>query len=283
LDTIRTGRELDRANLRLRNEIEEHRATEARLHKTQKLEAIGQLTAGVAHDFNNLLMSIGANAEFLARSLSSSGEHVKYLASIVRVTEKGGRLTRQLLAFSRKEILQPQHADINAIIHSNDNLITRTLGGTIRVEFRLAENLWMTFIDPDQMLQVVLNLVINAKDAMQAGGLLTISTMNIARNTPGGPDDLNEEEYVMLAVADTGRGMSAEILDHAFEPFFTTKPIGQGSGLGLSQVHGIVQQSGGVTTIQSQLGRGTVVTIYLPRAAPTNDRERDTLTMALEP
>ena len=228
-------------------------------------------------------MSIGANAEFLARSLSSSGEHVKYLASIVRVTEKGGRLTRQLLAFSRKEILQPQHADINAIIHSNDNLITRTLGGTIRVEFRLAENLWMTFIDPDQMLQVVLNLVINAKDAMQAGGLLTISTMNIARNTPGGPDDLNEEEYVMLAVADTGRGMSAEILDHAFEPFFTTKPIGQGSGLGLSQVHGIVQQSGGVTTIQSQLGRGTVVTIYLPRAAPTNDRERDTLTMALEP
>ena len=265
LDTIRTGRQLDVANLRLRNEVEEHRATEARLRQAQKLEAIGQLTAGVAHDFNNLLMSIGANAEFLIRNLSPSGGHVKHLASILRVTEKGGRLTRQLLAFARKEILQPQYIDINSIIRSNDNFIARTLGGTIRVEFRLAENLWETFIDPDQITQVVLNLIINAKDAMQSGGILTICTMNIAQNAPGRPHDLTAEEYVLLAVADTGTGMAEEILDHAFEPFFTTKPIGQGSGLGLSQVHGIVQQSGGITTIQSELGCGTVVTIYLPR------------------
>jgi signal transduction histidine kinase len=273
LDAFRLSRELDSVNRSLRNEIEEHHTTEARLRQAQKLEAIGQLTAGIAHDFNNLLMSIGGNAEFLLRRLGPGKDPAKRLISILRATEKGGRLTHQMLAFARKQTLQPQHASLNDIILAMDNLITSSLADSIVLELDLATDLWQTFVDQGQMTQVILNLVINAKDAMPSGGKLTIHTENVARNAVDWPHGLPSDRYVLLAINDTGTGMSDEVLSQAFDPFFTTKPVGAGSGLGLSQVHGIVQQSGGITTIRSLVGRGTTVSIYLPKAGPAEVHE----------
>ena len=277
LNSIKLSRELDNANRSLRDEIEEHRTTEAQLRQAQKLEAVGQLTAGIAHDFNNLLMSISGHAEFLIRGPGAGKDQVARVASILRATEKGGRLTQQLLAFARKQVLYLRRASLNDIIEEMDDLITSGLADSIVVEFSLAADLWHTYVDQNQMTQALLNLVINAIDAIPEGGRLTIHTENVARQAAGRPRELPPEDCVMLTVSDTGTGMSDTVLSHAFEPFFTTKEIGQGSGLGLSQVHGIVQQSGGVTTIQSQAGRGTTVSIYLPRFRGTSDPKAQTV------
>ena len=213
-----------------------------RLRQAQTMAAIGRLTAGVAHDFNNLLMSISGNAE-MARS--QSGEQpalTQRLAAILKVADRGASLVRQLLAFSRKQDLAPVLVDLNQVVRGIIDLLRATLGDRIKVSTKLSPGLWPALIDPAQIEHVILNLAINARDAMPAGGTLTITTANA---TLGRSEELAPGDYVVIAVSDTGTGMTEEILRNAFEPFFTTKQPGQGSGLGLSQVHGMASQSGG--------------------------------------
>ena len=235
-----------------------------RLRQTQTLAAIGRLTAGVAHDFNNLLMSISGNAE-MARSQSGVNPALtQRLAAILKVADRGAGLVRQLLAFSRKQALAPVRVDLNQVVRGIIDLLRATLGGGIKVVTQLSSNLWPALIDPAQIEHVILNLAINARDAMPDGGTLTITTANA---TLGRSEDLASGDYVVMAVSDTGTGMTEEILRNAFEPFFTTKQPGQGSGLGLSQVHGMASQSGGGVQIDSTIGKGTTVSVYFPRAA----------------
>ena len=235
-----------------------------RLRQAQTMAAVGRLTAGVAHDFNNLLMSISGNAE-MARSQSS--EHpalTQRLAAILKVADRGAGLVRQLLAFSRKQDLAPVLVDLNQVVRGIIDLLRATLGDGIKVSTRLSPSLWPALIDPAQIEHVILNLAINARDAMPDGGTLTITTANA---TLGRSEELAPGDYVVIAVSDTGTGMTEEILRNAFEPFFTTKQPGQGSGLGLSQVHGMASQSGGGVQIDSTIGKGTTVSVYFPRAA----------------
>ena len=235
-----------------------------RLRQAQTMAAIGRLTAGVAHDFNNLLMSISGNAE-MARS--QSGEQpalTQRLAAILKVADRGASLVRQLLAFSRKQDLAPVLVDLNQVVRGIIDLLRATLGDRITVSTKLSPGLWPALIDPAQIEHVILNLAINARDAMPAGGTLTITTANA---TLGRSEELAPGDYVVIAVSDTGTGMTEEILRNAFEPFFTTKQPGQGSGLGLSQVHGMASQSGGGVQIDSAIGKGTTVSVFFPRAA----------------
>ena len=235
-----------------------------RLRQAQTMAAIGRLTAGVAHDFNNLLMSISGNAE-MARS--QSGEPLalaQRLAAILKVADRGAGLVRQLLAFSRKQDLAPVLVDLNQVVRGIIDLLRATLGDRIKVSTKLSPSLWPALIDPAQIEHVILNLAINARDAMPDGGTLTITTANA---TLGRTEELAPGDYVVIAVSDTGTGMTEDILRNAFEPFFTTKQPGQGSGLGLSQVHGMASQSGGGVQIDSTIGNGTTVSVYFPRAA----------------
>jgi PAS domain S-box-containing protein len=271
----RSGEELERlvaertrslaaANDRLTKEIAERQRTEEALLQAQKLEAVGQLTSGVAHDFNNLLTGVLGNLELLERRLKS-GESLRRLRAARSAAERGARLTHQLLAFSRKQRLAPTALDLNRVVSEASDMLLRTLGPTIRIEIVLAEGLWPALVDPTQIELVLLNLAINARDAMPTGdGRLTIRTANVGRAEA--PANLDSGDYVLVSVADTGAGMSEEVLRRAVEPFFTTKDIGKGSGLGLSMVHGVATQSGGGLHIDSRLGRGTTVSVYLPRA-----------------
>jgi CheY-like chemotaxis protein len=230
------------------------------------MEAVGQLTGGVAHDFNNLLAVIMGNAELL--TTASRGEAVTLAQRIVRAAQRGGELTQRLLAFSRRQPLRPQTIDLGVLARDMTELIERTLGETITVETDAAPGLWPALADPGQVENALLNLAINARDAMAGGGRLVIRCRNVtldesyvAHNPEAEPG-----EYVMLAVRDTGGGMTREVREHAFEPFFTTKEVGQGSGLGLSMVYGFAQQSNGYLAIDSTPGAGTEVSLYLPRA-----------------
>jgi signal transduction histidine kinase/CheY-like chemotaxis protein len=238
-----------------------------KLTQSQKMEAMGQLTGGVAHDFNNLLTVILGNAEHLAKKLAAHKELHGIAESIATAAERGSDLTRSLLAFARKQPLMPRDIDIGQKIVGMEPLLRRTLGEHIECEFRLDENLWQASVDPGQLASALLNLVLNARDAMPSGGTLTVEVQNTAL---GETDvDVNGQarpgDYVMVAVTDTGTGMTAEVAGRAFEPFFTTKEVGKGTGLGLSMVYGFVQQSGGAMQIRSEPGHGTAVKLFFPR------------------
>ncbi|HZB93761.1 MAG TPA: PAS domain S-box protein [Stellaceae bacterium] len=253
-------------------QVEERRKIEAQLHQSQKMEAVGQLTGGIAHDFNNLLTTIMSNLDLIEARTKDAAVR-RHAAAAMRATQRGAKLTHQLLAFSRKQFLQPRPSDINELVTGMSEMLLRTLGGTVRVELALADGLWPALIDPSQIESALLNLAINARDAMPEGGTLTIETANVRVGRLRRVGQLEPGDYVMVAVADTGTGMSEDVKARAFDPFFTTKEIGRGSGLGLSQVYGTALQSGGSAEIDTGIGRGTTVRIHLPRARARAERQ----------
>ncbi len=267
---------LDAANSLLRAEIEHHRSTEAALRHAQKLDAIGRLTAGIAHDFNNLLMAISGSAEVLQRQLDPESRGAEQVATIRQAAERGTRLTRQLLAFARKQPLNPRVVDLNEIVRDSADLLAGMLGRTIQVDLRLDPELSMALVDPNQLEHAILNLAVNARDAMPGGGMLTMVTANAILPPPERPEDPSADPCVLLAVSDTGTGMTEDVLTKAFDPFFTTKESGKGSGLGLSQIYGLARQSGGTTRIETTVGVGTTVKLYLPRAERAEGEAADT-------
>ncbi|PHK96459.1 histidine kinase [Pseudoroseomonas rhizosphaerae] len=241
---------------------------EAILRQSQKMEAIGQLTGGVAHDFNNLLQVITANLDLLGREIGEAEKPRRHLRNALSGAERGARLTAQLLAFARRQPLDPKVVNAGRLVQEMIDLLRRTLGERVAVEAVVEEGLWNTRIDPSQVENALLNLAINARDAMPEGGRLTIEVTNafLDETGPGGHLEVEPGQYVVLAVSDTGVGMPPEVMARVFEPFFTTKPEGHGTGLGLSQVYGFVKQSGGHVRIYSEPGQGTTVKLYLPRS-----------------
>ena len=251
----------------LQDQIEEREKVEATLRQMQRLEAVGQLTSGVAHDFNNLLTVILGNVEFLGAGVEDPKLR-RRLNHVREAAERGSKLTAQLLAFSRRQRLEPKPLDLNDTVAGMSDLLRSTMGGSVRVETIQKPGLWPALVDPTQIELAILNLAINARDAMQVGGSLTVETDNVVLTAPPArPEQPAPGDYVMVSVADTGSGIPPDVLDKVFEPFFTTKEIGKGSGLGLSQVLGFAKQSGGGVCIESQPGEGSSVKIYLPRAA----------------
>jgi PAS domain S-box-containing protein len=243
------------------------RESEERLRQAQKMEAVGRLAGGVAHDFNNLLMVIQSYTELLHENLSAHDTLRRNTQAIMKATERAAGLTRQLLAFSRKQILSPVVLNLDAVIHETAKMLKRLIGEDIEFRVGAAESLWTIEADPDQMVQVLMNLCVNARDAMPEGGTLTIATGNVtvAGRGIGGQEYVNPGDYVWLSVTDTGIGISKEMQGQIFEPFFTTKEVGKGTGLGLATVYGIVKQSNGYVWVESDRGRGACFTIYLPR------------------
>jgi signal transduction histidine kinase/CheY-like chemotaxis protein len=254
------------ANAALREQMAERERAEAALRQAQRIEAIGQLTGGVAHDFNNLLTVIIGNIDLL-EDLPAAPRVPERLVAMRAAAERGARLTGQLLAFARRQPLSARSVDLNGLILGMEGLLQSALGGNVRIHYRMAAEPWPALVDPTQIELVILNLAINARDAMPGGGDLTIATANVHVNGTESANALAAGDYVMVRVDDTGIGMTPEILSKAFEPFFTTKAVGAGSGLGLSQVFGTAHQSGGDVLIDSRPGRGTSVTLHLPRAA----------------
>ncbi len=252
----------------------------ARLQQSQRMEAIGQLTGGIAHDFNNLLTVVSGNAELLLEDTAGQPAQRQLVQMIATAAQRGAALTQRLLAFARKQALDPKAVDLNQMVASLDPMLRRTLGEHIQIELIRAAGLWPALVDQGQLENALLNLCLNARDAMPGGGRLTLETANVrldeeyaARNA-----DVQPGQYVMLAVSDTGQGITPEHLQRVFEPFFTTKEKGKGTGLGLSMVYGFVKQSSGHLAIYSEPGQGTSVKLYLPRtgsevtaAAPGSD------------
>ena len=261
--------ELAAANRQLLAEIEERERVEATVHQMRRLEAIGQITSGVAHDFNNLLTVLLGNIAFLEQQFANTADAklARRLSNMRIAAERGAKLTSQLLAFSRRQHLQPEELALNDVLKVMRDLLQTALGGNVRVELTLDDDLWTAFADPTQIELVVINLAINARDAMQSGGVVAISTANVTLGPPVHPEEPPAGDYVEIRVADTGMGMEPGVLEKAFEPFFTTKGPGRGSGLGLSQVLGFAKQSGGGVRITSLLGTGTTVHVFLPKAA----------------
>jgi signal transduction histidine kinase/CheY-like chemotaxis protein len=261
--------ELAAANRQLVAQIEERERVESTLRQMQRLEAVGQLTSGVAHDFNNLLTVVLGNIGFIERALDKAGidgKTTQRLTYMRAAAERGAKLTDQLLSFSRRQRLEPKVLDLNGTIAGMRDLLQSTIGGSVSIETELSEDLWPALVDPTQLDIAVLNLAINARDAMEIGGTLKVSTANVRLGPPRAAEEPAAGDYVAICVSDTGAGMSPEVRTKVFEPFFTTKEIGKGSGLGLSQVLGFAKQSGGGVRIESQPGRGTAVHIFLPRA-----------------
>ena len=258
-------------NERLAQEMEGRRRAEAQLRQSQKMEALGQLTGGVAHDFNNMLAIIIGNMDLLQRNLAKGGGKLDaYVENALNGAQRAAGLTQSLLAFSRQQPLDPKTLDINKTVSEMSRLLQRTLGETVTIETVLAGGLWSAFIDAPQLESAMLNLGVNARDAMTAGGKLTIETANTYLDEVYAADEaggLASGQYVMIAFTDTGEGIASEIVERVFDPFFTTKAPGKGTGLGLSQVHGFIKQSGGHVKIYSEPGVGTTVKLYLPRAA----------------
>lgn len=250
-------------------DITARKMAEERLRQSQKLEAIGHLTGGVAHDFNNLLAIILGNLELMDEQLGDRPDLQDLIRRAFGAAQRGALLTQRLLAFSRQQPLQARPTDINQLVSSMIDILRRTLGETIQLQAKLSNDLWSVFIDPGQLENALLNLCLNARDAMPQGGRLRINTANYElENTRYAVNDeeIQPGEYVVLAVNDSGIGMTPEVVEHAFEPFFTTKEVGKGSGLGLSMVYGFVKQSGGHVTIDSKTGQGTTVRMYLPKS-----------------
>ena len=258
--------ELAAANRQLVAQIEERERVEAALRQSQRLEAVGQLTSGVAHDFNNLLTVILGSLQFFERD-ETDAKTQRRLDLMRTAAERGAKLTAQLLAFSRRQRLEPKPVDLNETVASMRDLLQSTMGGSVRLETVLLPGLWPALVDPTQIELIILNLAINARDAMEVGGGLTVETANATLVEPRRPEEPPPGDYVAVTVSDTGSGMPPEVLARAFEPFFTTKPVGKGSGLGLSQVLGFAQQSGGGVRIDTRPGEGTSVKVFLPRAS----------------
>ena len=267
LSALRRTRREQAALVQVRQEMDRREIAEEALRQAQKLEAVGQLTAGVAHDFNNLLTVILGNLEFLKATTGANAAAQQRIAPMEAAAERGARLTAQLLAFSRRQTLQPQPLDLDAVVSGMAEMLRSTMGGTVRVELQRATGLWPALADRTQLELALLNLAINARDAMSQGGTLTVDTRNATLDQPTRLEDPPAGDYVAVSLTDTGAGMTPEVLARVFEPFFTTKPVGHGSGLGLSQVYGFAQQSGGGVAIRSAPGAGTTVRVYLPRSA----------------
>ncbi|HTT32176.1 MAG TPA: PAS domain S-box protein [Methylomirabilota bacterium] len=263
-----------RVRLIVAQDVSERHILEQQLRQSQKMEAVGRLAGGVAHDFNNLLMVIKGHTELLLNSLPPSEQHSRKIEQIDRAADRAAALTRQLLAFSRLQVLQPHVMNLNDVVHDMGRLLPRLIGEDIELIVRTAEDLGAVRADASQMEQIIMNLVVNARDAMPGGGRLIIETSNAdldGRYSAKHPI-VQEGPYVLLSVSDTGTGMDAETQAHIFEPFFTTKAQGKGTGLGLATVYGVVKQSGGFIWVYSELGRGTTFKIYFPRVEREIDR-----------
>ncbi|HUJ46629.1 MAG TPA: ATP-binding protein [Rhizomicrobium sp.] len=257
---------LSEANDRLVVEMSERSKAEEALRQSQKMEAIGQLSGGIAHDFNNLLTIIMGNLHLLQRRLSQGRSDVdRYIHAASEGLNRAANLTQRILAFSRRQPLSPKPVNLSALVEGMSELIRHSVGDRARFELLLKSDWWVV-CDANQMENVILNLVINARDAMPEGGLLTVSTENLRLVRPlPGLEEAPPGDYVRLVVADTGTGMSEEIRTKAIDPFFTTKPMGQGTGLGLSMTFGYVRQSGGYMAIDSTVGNGTAINILMPK------------------
>ncbi|MBO9622330.1 MAG: response regulator [Sphingomonas sp.] len=258
-------RAVEAATAQLRAEAHEREQAEAQLRQVQKMEAVGQLTGGIAHDFNNMLAVVLGGLELAKRHLHSGGPDAqRHIENAMEGANRAAALTRRLLAFSRAEPLLPEAVEAGTLIGGMSDLLDRTLGDTIRVKTRDKGKGWRVWVDRHQLENALLNLAVNARDAMEGRGTLTIST-GCAELTAGEVGECAPGSYVTITVSDTGCGMPPEVLDRVFEPFFTTKPVGKGTGLGLSQIFGFVRQSDGEIGIETQPGKGTSVTLYLPR------------------
>jgi ligand-binding sensor domain-containing protein len=263
---------------KLQAEVERERL-HAQLQQAQKMEAVGQLTGGLAHDFNNLLTVIAANLELISYDMEAEDPSQECVEDALSAVNRGAALTHRLLAFSRKQTLQPRPVSLQQLVTGMESLLRRTLGETIEIDRISDEGLWICEVDPTQVETALLNLAVNARDAMPDGGRLTIITANISHSTAQISEDQDMEtgDFVLLGVKDTGMGMSQEVLSQVFDPFFTTKEVGKGSGLGLSMVYGFVTQSGGHVEINSTEGEGTTVNMFFPRSEATApDSPRDT-------
>ncbi|MCH8685697.1 hybrid sensor histidine kinase/response regulator [Pedomonas mirosovicensis] len=269
--------ELSVALERLQRESEERAAAEAALRHAQKIEALGKLTGGIAHDFNNLLQVISGNLQLLAKDIAGNERAQRRVASALAGVARGAKLASQLLAYGRRQALAPKVINIGRLILNMEDILRRALGEEIDIETVITGGLWNTLVDPSQIENAILNLAINARDAMNGPGRLTIEAHNavLDETYTCHYEDVKAGQYVMIAVADTGCGIAPDVLDHVFEPFFSTKPEGQGTGLGLAMVHGFVRQSGGHVKIDSTPGEGTTVRIYLPRTLQSEDMLAD--------
>jgi signal transduction histidine kinase/ActR/RegA family two-component response regulator len=269
-------RQLEEANAELQNQMAERERVEASLRQSQKMEAVGQLTGGLAHDFNNMLAGISGSLELMRSRLSQGRVDTvdRYITAAQGAVKRAAALTHRLLAFSRRQTLEPRPTSVNRLVTDMEDLIRRTVGPAIHIEVVGAGGLWTTLVDRNQLENALLNLCINARDAMPDGGRLTIETANKWLDERAARErDLPPGQYVSLCVTDTGTGMTPEIAARAFDPFFTTKPLGQGTGLGLSMIYGFARQSGGQIRIYSEVGKGTTMCLYLPRH--DDDRNAD--------
>src|SRR5437763_336336 len=257
--------ELWEANQALKAEAAEREAAEAQLRQVQKMEAVGQLTGGIAHDFNNMLAVVVGGIDLALRRLNGPRREVMmHLNNAMEGATRAAALTRRLLSFARSEPLLPERVDGNELIEGMSDLLDRTLGEQIQIDVELAPSAWPIYVDAHQLENAIVNLAVNARDAMDGRGMMRISTENVklAASEVG---DIRAGDYVKVSVSDTGCGMPPDVLERAFEPFFTTKPVGKGTGLGLSQIFGFAHESGGEVGIESTVGKGTTVSIYLPR------------------
>ncbi|MDB5663057.1 MAG: integral rane sensor hybrid histidine kinase [Sphingomonas bacterium] len=276
-------RELRDANAQLRTEAETRAAAEAQLRQAQKMDAVGQLTGGIAHDFNNLLAAVLGGVGLIERRIPLDADQRRIIHMTRHAAEQGTELVRRLLAFARKQKLEPQSLEVERLWGSVGDLLEHTLGGLVELEWRSAPDTGRVYADPSQLELALMNLIINARDAMPDGGSITVSAEN--RIVGAGDSGLGAGRYVVMTVADTGCGIAPDLIDQVLEPFFSTKEVGRGTGLGLSMVYGFVRQSNGAIRIHSEVGVGTAVEIWLPAAdadSPVDERE-DTGAISPEP
>ena len=261
-------------------DVTEQRVAEVQIREAQKIDALGKLTGGVAHDFNNVLQIVGGNLQLLANDVMGNERAEARVRNALVGVSRGTKLASQLLAFGRRQALEPKVINVARVLRGMDDMLRRALGEAIELETVVAGGLWNTFADPIQVETALLNLAINARDAMGGRGKLTIESGNAFLDDAYAAQhaEVIPGQYVMIAVTDTGSGIAPDILKKVFEPFFTTKPQGQGTGLGLSMVHGFVKQSGGHVKIYSELGHGTTVRFYLKRSRQTEDVPSDVST-----